>query len=256
MGDTMFRIKALKKLRKGFVSLLLVLSLMTGVLAPLPAFADAAVAENDEIYAILYYIDPNYRTGDNLYINSKTNIELVFQKGSDLDSSKTLVTDKKGNEAIFSIAADATEYNSNGRPSTPWHAFDSTSQNQNIARVDFKDRIKPAKMDGWFRNASNLTYENILHKENLDTSECTSMLYTFSDCKSFTSFSFSQWPNFDTSNVTTVERMFYNCLSLTDLDMSELDFNRCTNYNHMFLSTKSTIPIRRIRIIAPPSSKQ
>lgn len=222
-----------KYFTKGILSILLVIAVLMSLAVPVAVGAEETT-EGSGIYAVLYYVDPSKRTSDGLYVNSQNNLELVFQKGNILDSTRTLVTDKKGNEAVFSLAEDVTTYNSSSVPATAWFSFDSTSSNQNIVKVDFKDKIQPADLDGWFRGCSNLTLNNITHKENLDTSQCTSMTYTFAGCSSFTNFKFSQWTNFDTSKVTKTDRMFYNCLSLSSMDMSELDFNSCSSYRYMF----------------------
>ncbi len=234
-GDTMSKKKFMKKYLKGFVSLLLVFAVMVSLAVPLPVFAEEVVAENSEIYAILYYIDPELRTKDNL-INNSMNLELVFQKGNTLDSSKTVVKDKNGNQGIFSIADNATVYTGSGSdvPATAWYSFNSTSSNQNIAKVDFKDRVKPEKIDGWFRNCKNLKYENILHKENLDTSVCTSMVYTFQTCNQFNEFDFSQWTNLDFSNVTRMYQMFASCSNLYSIDLTGIDPVNCSNCTGMF----------------------
>lgn len=170
---------------------MLALAIMLSLGVPIPAFAEEIVAENNEIYAILYYIDSSLMSGSS--INNNKNIELVFQKGDARDPAKTVVTDKNGNPGIFSIANDATAYTGSGPiPATPWFSFSATSSNQNITRVDFKDKVKPDKIDGWLRNCRYLEWDNIMHKENLDTSVCESMLYTFQSCNKFTTFDFSQ----------------------------------------------------------------
>lgn len=212
---------------------MLALAIMLSLGVPIPAFAEEIVAENNEIYAILYYIDSSLMSGSS--INNNKNIELVFQKGDARDPAKTVVTDKNGNPGIFSIANDATAYTGSGTvPATPWFSFSATSSNQNITRVDFKDKVKPEKIDGWLRNCRYLEWDNILHKENLDTSECESMLYTFQSCNKFTTFDFSQWPNLDFSNVQKMNYLFGECTSLHTIDLSGIDPVNCSNCSYMF----------------------
>lgn len=83
------------------MSVLLIFAILLGFVMPFNAAAAEEAAENDEIYAILYYVDSNKRVSSGESINNTQNIELVFQKGNTLDSSKTLVKDKSGNEGIF-----------------------------------------------------------------------------------------------------------------------------------------------------------
>ena len=244
-GDSMCKMKFLKKRMKGFVSVLLTLAVLIGIAVPFPVYAEEIVAENNEIYAILYYIDTTKRNSDNS-VNNNKNIELVFQKGNTLDTVKTVVKDKNGNQGIFSIADDATVYtgSSNNVPAAPWYSFNSTSSNQNIARVDFKDRIKPEKIDGWFRGCRNLAYDKILHKENLDTSECTSMMYAFANCNQFTTFDFSQWTNLDFSSVKSMHYMFGDCTGLHTMDLSGIDPVNCTSCSYMFYKNTALMSVK------------
>lgn len=242
----MIGLKFMKKLRKGAVSLLLIFAVMVSMAVPFTVNAEEVVAENSEIYAILYYIDPSLRSSDKMTINNSKNIELVFQKGNTLDSMKTVVQDKNNNTAVFSIVDNPTNYtgSSNNVPATPWFSFNSTSSNQNIVRVDFKDRVKPVNIDGWFRNCKNLEYENILHKENLDTSVCTSMTYLFSQCNQFSTFNFSEWTNLDFSNVTKMFQMFSSCTNLYSIDLTGVDPVNCSDCTSMFSGCTSLRSIK------------
>ena len=231
----MNKARIVKKYAKGLLSLLLIISVMVSMAVPFTVNAEEVVAENSEIYAILYYLDTSKLSSDKMTINNSKNIELVFQKGNTLDPLKTVVQ-KNGNTAIFSLVDNPTNYtgSSNNVPATPWFSFDSTSSNQNIVRVDFKDRIKPVNIDGWFRNCKNLKYENILHKENLDTSVCTSMTYVFSQCNQFSTFNFSEWTNLDFSNVTKMFQMFSYCTNLYNIDLTGVDPVNCSDCTSMF----------------------
>lgn len=221
----------------------MILTVITSLLVPLPASAEEAVAENSEIYAILYYINPNLMSGNS--INNTQNIELVFQKGNTVDASRTVVRDNKGNQGIFSIANDATTYADGSiAPRTPWYSFSATSSNQNIARVNFKDRIKPESIEGWFRNCRYLAYDKILHKENLDTSVCTSMKYTFANCNQFTTFDFSQWPNLDFSNIIVMNYMFSECTGLHSIDLSGIDPVNCSDCSYMFYKNTALMNVK------------
>lgn len=71
--------KFIRRYAKGFVSLLLVLSVLTSLLVPFPVFAADTPAIDEEIYAILYYIAPSIRASNDNSISPTKNIELVFQ---------------------------------------------------------------------------------------------------------------------------------------------------------------------------------
>ena len=228
----MIKARIVKKYAKGLLSLLLIISVMVSMAVPFTVNAEEIVAENSEIYAILYYIDTSLRNSDKL-INPERNLELVFQKGDTLDSTKTVATDRNGNKGIFPIANNPTIGSS---PVSHWYSHASTSNNLNIVRVDFKDRIKPEKIDSWFLNCRYLRYEDILHKENLDTSVCTSMQKAFSKCNQFMNFDFSEWTNLDFSSVVYMNEMFSNCTSLCSIDLTGVDPVNCKECNGMFAS--------------------
>ena len=66
---------------------------------------------------------------------------------------------------------------------------------------------------------------------NWDTSNTTSMGYTFSSCSNLTSLDVSGW---DTSKVTVMIGMFQGCSSLTSLDVSGWDTSKVTGMGDMF----------------------
>ena len=72
--------------------------------------------------------------------------------------------------------------------------------------------------------------------EYLDTSNVTSMLAMFCNCRSLTTLDLS---NFDTSKVTDMAEMFGACSSLTTLDLSNFDTSKVTDMSHMFFGCSS-----------------
>lgn len=74
-GDSMFIKRFLKKTMKGFVSLLLELTVMVSIAVPfdLSVLADEVPATDYEIFAKLYRIDPSNSDNTN-------NLELVMRK--------------------------------------------------------------------------------------------------------------------------------------------------------------------------------
>lgn len=75
---------------KGFISLLLVLSVMVSLAVPIDitVFADEEPARGSDIHAILYYINPNKVTNGARDITK--NLELVFQRGGTEDPNKVV----------------------------------------------------------------------------------------------------------------------------------------------------------------------
>ena len=136
-----------RTLRKRFVSVLLVISVMLSLGVPfdLTVFADEEPARGSEIHALLYYIDPEKKL-DNGNIDISTNLELVFQRGGEEDPSKT----------VFKHFTDFADNSSiPGGYVNPWYVEDpsntsSTNYHSNIVVVDIKDKIAPKYMNGWF----------------------------------------------------------------------------------------------------------
>ena len=72
-----------------------------------------------------------------------------------------------------------------------------------------------------------------LNISNLDTSNVTNMTRMFTGCQYLTDIDLS---SFDTSNVTDMTGMFSGCSSLKSLDVSRFDTSKVTNMNFMFAS--------------------
>ena len=174
---------------KSFISLLLVLTVTAGlfVTSDLSVFAAKEPARGNDIYAMLYqYVDSSGVTSGSLY-------ELVFQKGNVIDQNKNHVK-------TYSEFAD-TFINDNGRcKEAAWKDYRSS-----IKRVDFRDKIAPTSIDGWFYGMTKLKNSELLHLENLDTSSCKYMRYTFAESGVDT----LDLRSFDVSNVERAYATFY-----------------------------------------------
>lgn len=72
-----------------------------------------------------------------------------------------------------------------------------------------------------------------LNISNLDTSSVTNMTRMFSGCQYLTDIDLS---SFDTSNVTDMAGMFSGCYGLKSLDVSRFDTSKVTDMNFMFAS--------------------
>lgn len=72
---------------------------------------------------------------------------------------------------------------------------------------------------------------NTLDLSSLNTSQVTSMIEAFYECRNLTSIDLT---NVDTSNVTDMTMMFFNNYNLTSLDVSNFDTSNVTNMSSMF----------------------
>ena len=204
---------------------MLILSLMLGVLAPAAAYAEDTPAIDSEIYAMLYYADTNKLNADGTITASK-NIEMVLQKGDHPDPDKILVVDGDGKTGVIkSTKVDAYP---------AWYHFVPTSNNYNIVKIDFKDHLRPTSIAGWFRNCRLMTGENFLHKENLDTTECTDMQYAFYLCSGLKSIDFTQWTNFKVEKVRKLGYFLSDCSSIETANLTTLHPEECTDAPYMF----------------------
>ena len=88
-----------------------------------------------------------------------------------------------------------------------------------IKRVDFKDKIAPTSIDGWFYGMTQLKNSGLLHLENLDTSSCKYMRWTFAQSGIDT----LDLRSFDVSKVVAAYATFFSCTQLTSLDISTWD---------------------------------
>ena len=90
-------------------------------------------------------------------------------------------------------------------------------------------QARPTTTACWFYDMENLT--SITGLNYLNTSEVTSMLGMFWDCKNLTSLDLS---SFNTAKVTDMYHMFYYCSKLTSLDLSSFNTSKVTDMYYMF----------------------
>lgn len=208
--------KVIRKLRKSFISLLLVFSAMVSLLVPfdITAFADAPATGGD-IRAVIY--------------DGK---ELVFMNSSRaLDSTRNVTYDSFDKDLDGNIKEDSGDWDNlsnivplssavnsnNGQPQTgkrtsiPWYAEDGGT----VTTVTFLDEIQPQSTAFWFSDMKNVTAFNNLSK--LDTSKDTCMTEMFRNCQKVISLDVG---HFDTSKCESLWDMFNNCYKLTSLDVS------------------------------------
>ena len=212
-GDSMFMKRFMKKTMKGFVSLLLALTVIMSCSAPfdLSVLAEETAATGSDIHAIYYYIDPSKKT--NGVIDVTANLELVFQRGGIENPSKTVFKH-------YTDFADVEKKPDGMR--NPWYRDDyvnnkGTVYATEVMRVDIKDRIAPTNMAGWFWQMNRLNRDDFKHLENIDASLCTNMFYLFCGCKSLTNIDLTIW---DVPNVANLGNTFNGCSVLTDVNLS------------------------------------
>lgn len=189
---------------KGFVSLLLVLSLMAGLFVPvdISVFAEEEPATGSNIHCFVYKaLDDNgnvmtFKNSGKTYERT----ELIFQKGDTPpypDREYVMhVTDfdngEKTNAALGIGGKEAYKQ--------PWYDYNYTTY-----RLIIKDKIKPRKMTGWFMYMKNLPDENVQGLEDkIDTSICTSFNCTFNYCY-LKNLDLTQW---DVNSITDAGGMF------------------------------------------------
>ena len=188
----MFKKRFIKKTMKRLVSLLLVLTVMIGLFVPfdLSVFAEEEAATGNSIYAMLYK-----------YVNNQ--YELVIQNGNDVDPNKELVKSYSGFADTVNTQKESWI--------APWK-----DERKGIKRVTIRDKIAPKSIDGWFYEMTQLKSSELLHLENLDTSSCEYMRYTFSK----SGLEKLDLRSFDVSKVKSAYATFFVCSSLTDLNIS------------------------------------
>lgn len=112
----------------------------------------------------------------------------------------------------------------NTKSAPPWKGI--ASKIKRVAVVD--DGIAPQTMYAWFFECNNLLSVNL---SRLDTSETTSLGYTFSRCKSLTEIDLS---TFDTSSVRSFADVFQDCSSLRSVNLTGWDTSNGNNFRQMF----------------------
>ncbi len=114
-----------------------------------------------------------------------------------------------------------------------WQETCANSVEKVVISKDFAD-ARPTNCNAWFTDMTSLT--TIEGMKNLNTSEATSMMGLFWDCKKLTSIDLS---HFDTSKVKDMYAMFEGCETLTELDLSKFDTSNVTDMEQMFEGCKA-----------------
>ena len=191
-------------MKRRFTSLLLIISVIVGLLVPfdLTVFAEDPATGSD-VYAILYYIDPTKISGGK--IQTSQNVELVLQRGGEVDPTRTVVNQQKGGVVKDCIWNDFADRNCGLSPS--WHAagynYSDSGHISSIYKVTVKDKIAPTYMSGWFYDQRELVEINNI--ENIDTSNCKQFNSTFNYSWGLHELDLSSW---DTSNIESAAGMF------------------------------------------------
>ena len=104
-----------------------------------------------------------------------------------------------------------------------------------IEKIQFSN-LNTSENTSLFYTFDSCSKLKTLDLRTFDTSKVTSMAFMFDDCKSLTTLDVS---NFDTSKVTNMSYMFGYCNSLTTLDVSSFDTSIVTSMSSMFENCKS-----------------
>ena len=217
--------KMTRKLFRRVLSLVLILSVMLSLAVPVTVVqAEETAARDDSIYAFIYRIDPNK--------SNNVNLELVFQNNPNADSSRYKVAGPYSNFAGTLYHTKTYKYDSNSNitvdvqnrmnpetgASVPWleHVW-------SIKKVTFANKIAPTYIASWFYNCQNLSeFENF---ENLDTSYCEDMAYTFYNIASSDATLETldlSGPNFVTSKVKQID-YFINSKNIRTINLTGMD---------------------------------
>ncbi|WP_405342632.1 InlB B-repeat-containing protein [Ruminococcus sp.] len=230
--------RLVKRVSKGFVSVLLVLSVMLSLVAPfnLTAFAAEEPATGDDIYALVYDIRANDSSSD------WSGYELVIQRGNTPDPDVTVTDASAGvKRRVWKKTYSYSEFgvpthelaDNQAMTNAPWSTdtpkslwnnnYDSSANKlaQLFAKITIKDEIKPESIAGWFYNCG---YAEINGLEKIDTSICTDMRYAFYNLRQ--KVKKLDLHTFDTSNVQKIDNFIYSYGELEEVDVSGFDLSK------------------------------
>lgn len=253
-GDDM-RTKGIRKRAKGFISLLLIISVMVSLLVPfnITAIAEEAPATGANIRAVVYN---NNNTHELVFLNAfsalptdkGTLIWDSFDQNLDGDQSDRINVseivpyekavyepDDKSKDSWRINNADSSPL-TNEPVKIPWRKGVKMGSvtSLNIQKVTFQDKIQPKSTAFWFNGLNGL--QSIVNIENLDTSEDTCMTQMFMGCSSLKVLDVS---HFDTRNVKSTWDMFCGCSKITKLDVSNWDMSNVGGAAGMFYQCRS-----------------
>ena len=242
-GDSMRKAIAKKRRLRRMTAVLLTLAVLFGLVVPFDVFAEEEEpATGSDIHAMLYYIDPN-KTTQSGSIDITKNLELVFQRGGDVDPDKVL----------FKHFIDFEDgKNKKASERNPWYREDyngnkGTVYATQVMRVEIKDRIAPTNMAGWFWQMNQLTWSDYHHLDRIDTSRCKTLFYTFCSNKKLEKVDLTCWnlPNLENAGNT-----FNGCSVLTDVNISNWTIPKATYIPGIFANCTSleTIDLSSFKI--------
>lgn len=235
----MRKLKSLKKLSKGFVSLLLAFLVMTNLGVPVDFKAFAAEEEpatGNDIYALVY--DVRGRESDSNWLG----YELVIQRGNTPDADVTVTDAASGlKRRVWKKTYSYSEFgastvnmtNDQAKANAPWSTAtpknlwnntkdkNGTSIAQLFSKITIKDKIKPESISGWFYNCEYAS--EITGLEKIDTSICTDMRYAFYNVSKVKKLDLH---TFDTSKVEKIDNFIYSYDALEEIDVSGFDLSK------------------------------
>ena len=162
-------------------------------------------------------------------IYSADDHSLSFYKQSSLPN----VGETYHNKTVTAIYPDIEAMDISGTKNIPWYKDYAKS----ILIVDVVDKIRPINISYWFYNMNNC---DTFYLENLDTSQVSSMKYTFYSVATTASSLVLDLNHWDTSNVTAMTRMFNGAgkkAKTLHLNLSSWNTSNVTDMSYMFYET-------------------
>ncbi len=190
--------------------------------------------------------------------------EQAFAVYSVTDNSLTFYTGIPPAEGTYQDKAATTVYtevdsiDASDVDDIPW--YDLRGSVTSVVIDTSFSRARPVSLAYWFDEFENASFEGL---EYMDTSDVTTLYYTFRDCKHLTRLDLSGWDvsrvrnmnslfydcgslvsvgdlsGWDTSNNTTLFSMFSGCEALTGVDLSGWDTSKVVNMSSLFYDCPS-----------------
>ncbi|MCD8208710.1 MAG: BspA family leucine-rich repeat surface protein [Bacteroidales bacterium] len=130
-------------------------------------------------------------------------------------------------KAATTVYTDVDSIAASDTGDIPW--YDLRESVTSVVVDSTFSEAQPISLAYWFDEFAYASFDGL---EYMDTSDVTTLYYTFRDCKNLTRLDLSGW---DVSNVRNMNSLFYDCESLTSVgDLSGWDTSQNTTMFSMF----------------------
>ncbi len=227
------------------------LSAAEAVMADPDATQRQADAARDDLLEALDHLTPVSEQAFGVY--SAEDDSLTFYTGfapteGDTFQGKTATT----------VYTDVDRVSASDTEDIPW--FDLRESVTSVVVDASFAKAQPTSLAYWFDEFENAAFDGL---EYVDTSDVTTLYYTFRDCKNLTRLDLSGWDvsrvrnmnslfygceslvsvgdlsGWDTSQNATLFSMFANCSALTAVDLSDWDTSQVVNMSSLFYGCKA-----------------